>query len=129
MGSGVIFYEYEKREEFEDHDMRADAELGTFKIRRYHFDNESFAKFGVEVAGKSARNERIATKPRRLKLEPMRTHHWSHVYVSWPWAACLFGRMDTYAYASRASMRTHRSLPAFIKRGAFHHFKSAHFHI
>ncbi|MED6161163.1 hypothetical protein PIB30_058132 [Stylosanthes scabra] len=22
--------------------MRADAELGTFKIRRYHFDNESF---------------------------------------------------------------------------------------
>ncbi|MED6196222.1 hypothetical protein PIB30_045404 [Stylosanthes scabra] len=42
MGSGVIFYEYEKREEFEDHDMRADAELGTFKIRRYHFDNECF---------------------------------------------------------------------------------------
>ncbi|MED6139224.1 hypothetical protein PIB30_081816 [Stylosanthes scabra] len=42
MGSGVIFYEYEKREEVEDHDMRADAELGTFKIRRYHFDNESF---------------------------------------------------------------------------------------
>ncbi|MED6209017.1 hypothetical protein PIB30_050546 [Stylosanthes scabra] len=42
MGSGVIFYEYEKREKFEDHDMRADAELGTFKIRRYDFDNESF---------------------------------------------------------------------------------------
>ncbi|MED6171455.1 hypothetical protein PIB30_040898 [Stylosanthes scabra] len=42
MGSGVIFYEYEKREKFEDHDMRDDAELGTFKIRRYHFDNESF---------------------------------------------------------------------------------------
>ncbi|MED6161940.1 hypothetical protein PIB30_065652 [Stylosanthes scabra] len=42
MGSGVIFYEYEKREKFEDHDMRADAELGAFKIRRYHFDNESF---------------------------------------------------------------------------------------
>ncbi|MED6210966.1 hypothetical protein PIB30_069159 [Stylosanthes scabra] len=42
MGSGVIFYEYEKREKFEDHDMRADAELGTFKIIRYHFDNESF---------------------------------------------------------------------------------------
>ncbi|MED6140791.1 hypothetical protein PIB30_096880 [Stylosanthes scabra] len=42
MGSGVIFYEYEKREKFEDHDKRADAELGTFKIRRYHFDNESF---------------------------------------------------------------------------------------
>ncbi|MED6138840.1 hypothetical protein PIB30_078239 [Stylosanthes scabra] len=42
MGSGVIFYEYEKREKFEDHDMDADAELGTFKIRRYHFDDESF---------------------------------------------------------------------------------------
>ncbi|MED6124476.1 hypothetical protein PIB30_059223 [Stylosanthes scabra] len=42
MGSGVIYYEYEKRGKFEDHDMRADAELGTFKIRRYHFDNESF---------------------------------------------------------------------------------------
>ncbi|MED6122640.1 hypothetical protein PIB30_041663 [Stylosanthes scabra] len=42
MGSGVIFYEYEKRKEFEDHDMRADAELGIFKIRRYHFDNEFF---------------------------------------------------------------------------------------
>ncbi|MED6177435.1 hypothetical protein PIB30_098095 [Stylosanthes scabra] len=42
MGSGVIFYEYEKCEKFEDHDKRADAELGTFKIRRYHFDNESF---------------------------------------------------------------------------------------
>ncbi|MED6107943.1 hypothetical protein PIB30_018975 [Stylosanthes scabra] len=42
MGSGVIYYEYEKREKFEDHDERADAELGTLKIRRYHFDNESF---------------------------------------------------------------------------------------
>ncbi|MED6175029.1 hypothetical protein PIB30_074637 [Stylosanthes scabra] len=42
MGSGVIYYEYEKHEKFEDHDMRADAELGTFKIRHYHFDNESF---------------------------------------------------------------------------------------
>ncbi|MED6186499.1 hypothetical protein PIB30_067303 [Stylosanthes scabra] len=42
MGSGVIFYKYEKREKFEDHDMRSDAELGTFKIRRYHFDNKSF---------------------------------------------------------------------------------------
>ncbi|MED6217517.1 hypothetical protein PIB30_018327 [Stylosanthes scabra] len=42
MRSGVIYYEYEKREKFEDYDMRADGELGTFKIRRYHFDNESF---------------------------------------------------------------------------------------
>ncbi|MED6211248.1 hypothetical protein PIB30_071890 [Stylosanthes scabra] len=42
MGSGVIYYEYEKREKFEDYDMNADAELGIFKIRRYHFDDESF---------------------------------------------------------------------------------------
>ncbi|MED6200929.1 hypothetical protein PIB30_090075 [Stylosanthes scabra] len=42
MGRGVIYYEYEKREKFEDYDLKADAELGTFKIRRYHFDNESF---------------------------------------------------------------------------------------
>ncbi|MED6169081.1 hypothetical protein PIB30_018003 [Stylosanthes scabra] len=42
MVSGVIYYEYEKREKFEDYDMKANAELGTFKIRRYHFDDESF---------------------------------------------------------------------------------------
>ncbi|MED6123158.1 hypothetical protein PIB30_046599 [Stylosanthes scabra] len=42
MENGVIFYEYEKREKFEDYDMKADAELGTFKIRCYHFDDESF---------------------------------------------------------------------------------------
>ncbi|MED6159364.1 hypothetical protein PIB30_041688 [Stylosanthes scabra] len=42
MGSGVIYYKYEKREKFEDYDMKADAELGTFNIRRYHFDDESF---------------------------------------------------------------------------------------
>ncbi|MED6126841.1 hypothetical protein PIB30_082395, partial [Stylosanthes scabra] len=42
MGSGVIYYEYEKREKFEDYNLKADAELGTFKIRRYHFDDESF---------------------------------------------------------------------------------------
>ncbi|MED6201734.1 hypothetical protein PIB30_098039 [Stylosanthes scabra] len=42
MGSGVIYYKYEKREKFEDYDMKADADLGTFKIRRYYFDNESF---------------------------------------------------------------------------------------
>ncbi|MED6173086.1 hypothetical protein PIB30_055985 [Stylosanthes scabra] len=42
MGSGVVYYEYEKREKFEDYDIQADAELGTFKIRRYHFDDKSF---------------------------------------------------------------------------------------
>ncbi|MED6170558.1 hypothetical protein PIB30_032129 [Stylosanthes scabra] len=87
------------------------------------------AEFGAEVAGESERNERIATKPRRPKLEPMRTHQGSHAYASLPWAARLFGRTDTYAYALRASMRTHRSIPASINRGAFHHFKGAHFHI
>ncbi|MED6218069.1 hypothetical protein PIB30_023604 [Stylosanthes scabra] len=42
MGSDVIYYEYEKREKFEDYDMKADTELGTFKIKCYHFDDESF---------------------------------------------------------------------------------------
>ncbi|MED6139743.1 hypothetical protein PIB30_086743 [Stylosanthes scabra] len=42
MGSGVIYYEYEKREKFEDYNLDADVELGTFKIRHYHFDDESF---------------------------------------------------------------------------------------
>ncbi|MED6123375.1 hypothetical protein PIB30_048607 [Stylosanthes scabra] len=42
MGNGVIYYEYEKREKFEDYDMKADAELGTFNIRHYHFGDESF---------------------------------------------------------------------------------------
>ncbi|MED6114207.1 hypothetical protein PIB30_078147, partial [Stylosanthes scabra] len=42
MGSGVIYYEYEKREKFEDYDLKADVDLGTFKIRRYYFGDESF---------------------------------------------------------------------------------------
>ncbi|MED6174589.1 hypothetical protein PIB30_070438 [Stylosanthes scabra] len=42
MGSGVIYYEYEKREKFKDYNMKADVELGTFRIKRYHFDDESF---------------------------------------------------------------------------------------
>ncbi|MED6146375.1 hypothetical protein PIB30_033883 [Stylosanthes scabra] len=42
MRSGIIYYEYEKRDKFEDYDLKADAKLGTFKIRRYHFDDESF---------------------------------------------------------------------------------------
>ncbi|MED6214910.1 hypothetical protein PIB30_108044 [Stylosanthes scabra] len=40
MGSGVIYYKYEKREKFQDYDLKADAELGTFKIRHYHFDDD-----------------------------------------------------------------------------------------
>ncbi|MED6170933.1 hypothetical protein PIB30_035898 [Stylosanthes scabra] len=83
------------------------------------------AKFGAEVAGESERNEKIATKPRRPKLEPMRTHQGSHAYASWPWAAHLFGRTDTYVYAFRASMRMHRSILASINRGAFHNFKGS----
>ncbi|MED6165132.1 hypothetical protein PIB30_096664 [Stylosanthes scabra] len=42
MGSGIIYYEYEKHEKFEDYDLKANAELGIFKMRRYHFDDESF---------------------------------------------------------------------------------------
>ncbi|MED6187255.1 hypothetical protein PIB30_074703 [Stylosanthes scabra] len=42
MESGVIYYEYEKREKYEDFDEKANADLGTIKISRYHFDDESF---------------------------------------------------------------------------------------
>ncbi|MED6173296.1 hypothetical protein PIB30_058036 [Stylosanthes scabra] len=42
MGSGVIYYEYEKREKFKDHDMDADTELETFRTRHYDFADESF---------------------------------------------------------------------------------------
>ncbi|MED6170877.1 hypothetical protein PIB30_035345 [Stylosanthes scabra] len=38
-------------------------------------NRSKLAKFGAEVAGKSERNERIATKPRRPLLEPMHVHH------------------------------------------------------
>ncbi|MED6197077.1 hypothetical protein PIB30_053356 [Stylosanthes scabra] len=49
MGSGIIFYEYEKREKFEDHDMIANAELGTFKIRHCHFDDKSSVIFSIAL--------------------------------------------------------------------------------
>ncbi|MED6161652.1 hypothetical protein PIB30_062760 [Stylosanthes scabra] len=42
MGSGIIYYKYEKHEKFEYYDRKADVELGTLMIRRYHFDDESF---------------------------------------------------------------------------------------
>ncbi|MED6128453.1 hypothetical protein PIB30_098064 [Stylosanthes scabra] len=32
MGSGVIYYQYERREKFKDYDTKANAELATFKI-------------------------------------------------------------------------------------------------
>ncbi|MED6210688.1 hypothetical protein PIB30_066476 [Stylosanthes scabra] len=35
---------------------------------------ELSAEFGVDVAGESERNERIATKPRRPLLDQMRMH-------------------------------------------------------
>ncbi|MED6151432.1 hypothetical protein PIB30_082427, partial [Stylosanthes scabra] len=42
MGSGVIYYEIEKREKYEDPDERADSDLAVAKTRRYHFDDEPF---------------------------------------------------------------------------------------
>ncbi|MED6209859.1 hypothetical protein PIB30_058751 [Stylosanthes scabra] len=42
IGSDVIYYEFEKREKFAYYDLKVDSELGTFMIRRYHFDEESF---------------------------------------------------------------------------------------
>ncbi|MED6160117.1 hypothetical protein PIB30_048367 [Stylosanthes scabra] len=42
MGSGVIYYEIEKREKYEDSGERANADLAIVKMRRYHFDDEPF---------------------------------------------------------------------------------------
>ncbi|MED6186151.1 hypothetical protein PIB30_064043 [Stylosanthes scabra] len=42
MGSGIIYYEIEKCEEYEDSDERADSDLAIVKTRRYHFDGEPF---------------------------------------------------------------------------------------
>ncbi|MED6121873.1 hypothetical protein PIB30_034191 [Stylosanthes scabra] len=58
MGSGVIYYEYEKRETFEDHDMRADAELGTFK-----------ALMADKIASAS-KSEESSAERRRLSRRP-----------------------------------------------------------
>ncbi|MED6224659.1 hypothetical protein PIB30_086236 [Stylosanthes scabra] len=42
MGSGVVFYEYEALKEYNDIDVEPTVELGTIKIRRYHFKDEKF---------------------------------------------------------------------------------------
>ncbi|MED6159464.1 hypothetical protein PIB30_042592 [Stylosanthes scabra] len=42
MGSGIIYYEIEKREKYEDSDEEEDLDLAIVKTRRYHFDDEPF---------------------------------------------------------------------------------------
>ncbi|MED6218744.1 hypothetical protein PIB30_029322 [Stylosanthes scabra] len=90
----IIYYEYEKREKFEDYDMKVDAELGNFKIRHYHFDDESFVhplhsvrfdpdhlyEIPIEVlmADKilsSSKDEKLSTKRPRSSRRP--TPHYS----------------------------------------------------
>ncbi|MED6143994.1 hypothetical protein PIB30_011239 [Stylosanthes scabra] len=72
MGSGVIYYKYEKREKFEDYDMKTDVELGTFKIRRYHFDDESFVhplhsvRFDPDRPSRSSRRQTPQYSPRGM---------------------------------------------------------------
>ncbi|MED6224377.1 hypothetical protein PIB30_083330, partial [Stylosanthes scabra] len=68
-------------------------------------------------------------KPRRPLLELMHTHHMEPCVHIQAWAACPIADLGSYAYAYEASMHTHRSIPASINRGAFHHFKGAHSHI
>ncbi|MED6186673.1 hypothetical protein PIB30_069006 [Stylosanthes scabra] len=73
MGSGAIYYEYEKREKFEDYDMKADAELGTFKIRRYYFEDESFIPIEALMADKilsSSKDEKSSTGRPRSSTHP-----------------------------------------------------------
>ncbi|MED6188016.1 hypothetical protein PIB30_081930 [Stylosanthes scabra] len=42
MGSGVIYYEIEKREKYEDSDEKADSDLAIVRTQRYHFEDEPF---------------------------------------------------------------------------------------
>ncbi|MED6172321.1 hypothetical protein PIB30_049047 [Stylosanthes scabra] len=42
MGSGIIYYEIEKQEKYEDSNERADSDLAIVKTLRYHFDDEPF---------------------------------------------------------------------------------------
>ncbi|MED6170272.1 hypothetical protein PIB30_029273 [Stylosanthes scabra] len=70
------------------------------------------AKFGAEVAESSERNERIATKPRRLLLDQMRTQHMEHAYAS---------RRGRHAQkVVSAQMRTHKKL-ACVPISGFQH--------
>ncbi|MED6195405.1 hypothetical protein PIB30_037601 [Stylosanthes scabra] len=68
-------------------------------------------------------------KPKRPLLEPMRMHPMEPCVRKQAWAARPIADLGTYAYAYDASMHTHRSIPTSINRGAFYHFKGAHFHI
>ncbi|MED6168924.1 hypothetical protein PIB30_016209 [Stylosanthes scabra] len=42
MESGIIYYEIEKRDKYEDSDERADSNLAVVRTRRYHIDDEPF---------------------------------------------------------------------------------------
>ncbi|MED6188761.1 hypothetical protein PIB30_088986 [Stylosanthes scabra] len=44
MRSGVFYYEYEVHKEYDDADAEQIVELGTLKIRRYHFKDEKFTR-------------------------------------------------------------------------------------
>ncbi|MED6109093.1 hypothetical protein PIB30_030427 [Stylosanthes scabra] len=85
------------------------------------------AEFGAEVAEEGEKNGKIATKPRRPLLEPMRTHNMKPCVRILAWAARPNVDFGTNVYAPEAFMRTHRSFPTSINRGAIHHFKRAYF--
>ncbi|MED6172156.1 hypothetical protein PIB30_047440 [Stylosanthes scabra] len=70
------------------------------------------ANFGAEVAGKSERNEKIASKPRRPLLDQMRTQQRSHAYAS--------RRGRQAQKADPTQMRTHRKL-ACVRISRFQH--------
>ncbi|MED6195249.1 hypothetical protein PIB30_036135 [Stylosanthes scabra] len=75
------------------------------------------------------KEQKDRNKPKMPLLEPMCTHYMEPCVHIQAWAAHPIADLGTYAYAYEAFMRTHRSIPASINRGAFHHFKRAHFHI
>ncbi|MED6157599.1 hypothetical protein PIB30_024768 [Stylosanthes scabra] len=95
--------------------------------------HSGYSEVDCGVRSESGRRERKerkdCNKPRRPLLEPMRTHHMELCVRIQARAARPIADLGTYTYAYEASMRTHRSIPSSINRGAFYHFNGAHFHI
>ncbi|MED6136933.1 hypothetical protein PIB30_060312 [Stylosanthes scabra] len=86
-------------------------------IRQPQVSKANKAEFGAEGAGESERNERIATN--------LEGHCWS-LCVRIPLSHAYASKRGRHAQMLiSAPMRTHRSIPASINRGAFHHFKES----
>ncbi|MED6174049.1 hypothetical protein PIB30_065220 [Stylosanthes scabra] len=97
MGSGVIFYEYEKCENYEDYDEKADTKLRTIEIKRYHFDDKYFVHYLHSVRFDPDR-------PYEIPIESL--------LVDQPLSSSSNGKSSTQgSHPSRRSSPTPRYLP------------------